>query len=342
MLIHGPFWVHLCDLPRKYYTLKIGDKLGSLLGQVVLTTICEDIASHRLFLRIRVILNAARPLITEVGALHNSFHIQTLIRYENIPLLCFTCGLLGHDKKYCPKKLHPSTSTVKFGPELRARRGWRQVDEITLRPLLHQPLESLWEPYNSCMNQFEMPAEESNPLSAFINDPVIMHEPFFQQSTPMSIKQELQITSVEAVAFFQNTGPPTVPPQLFDMQPRPQGIVIREPTEEEDFLEQNSPDSVLFKTLEAVMYELSQHHASSDEIMAEQCVIEAESLKMGNNQNPEGRVMKAATSEAAEHGTKPRTRKRQGSNRKEDGSKKQMTEEKKVEAASLEWLPYDK
>ncbi|CAN0905092.1 hypothetical protein LINGRAHAP2_LOCUS23471, partial [Linum grandiflorum] len=174
-------------------------------------------ASHRLFLRIRVILNAARPLITEVGAVHNSFHIQTTICYENIPLLCFTCGLLGHDKKHCPRKLFSSSSTPKFGPELRARRGWRQVDEISLRPLPHQPPESFWEPLNSRMNHFEIPAEEANPLSAFINDPVIMHEPFFQQSHPMSIKQELQITSVEAVAFFQNTGPPTVPPQLFDM-----------------------------------------------------------------------------------------------------------------------------
>ncbi|CAN0899389.1 hypothetical protein LINGRAHAP2_LOCUS20244 [Linum grandiflorum] len=128
------------------------------------------------------------------------------------------------------------------------------------------------------------------------------------------------------------------------MQPRPQGIVIREPPEEEDFLEQNSPDSVLYKTPEVVMHELSQQHDPSDEIMAEQCAIEAdllaqrlkdaadtlaqaskaipESLKMGNNQSPEGSVMKDAISEVTEKTTKPRTRKRQGLNRKEDGSKK--------------------
>ncbi|CAN0875960.1 hypothetical protein LINGRAHAP2_LOCUS11018, partial [Linum grandiflorum] len=43
------------------------------------------------------------------------------------------------------------------------------------------------------------------------------------------------------------TGPPTVPPQMFDMIPRPQGIFIREPTQEDEYLEQQSPDSVLFK-----------------------------------------------------------------------------------------------
>ncbi|CAN0838223.1 hypothetical protein LINGRAHAP2_LOCUS2039 [Linum grandiflorum] len=174
-LIHVPFWIHLCDLPRKYCTIKIGDKLGSLLGQVILTTICEDIASHRLFLRIKVVLNAARPLTTEIRASHNDYPIQSSVRYENIPLLCFTCGLLGHDKKHCPRKLQPSSSVSRFGPELRARRGWKQVDEITLRPLPHQPPESLWESYNSRLNQFQVPTEDVNPLSAFINDPVLIY-----------------------------------------------------------------------------------------------------------------------------------------------------------------------
>ncbi|CAN0881569.1 hypothetical protein LINGRAHAP2_LOCUS14315 [Linum grandiflorum] len=350
-LIHVPFWIHLCDLPRKYCTIKIGDKLGSLLGQVILTTICEDIASHRLFLRIKVVLNAARPLTTKIRASHNGYPIQSSVRYENIPLLCITCGLLGHDKKHCPRKLQPSSSVSHFSPELRARRGWKQVDEITLRPLPHQPPESLWEPYNSRLNQFQVPAEDVNPLSAFINDPVLMHEPFFQQSPSASSKQEIQITSVEAVAFFQNSGiippllfsfakfksehwltrilnlslnynsnrlhvqtsgypccnhcfknkklrlnhiginvlvkypsaifvmhfsgPPTVPPQMFDMIPRPQGIVIREPTQEDEYLEQQSPDSVLFKDPSTVLQELTGTSLSQDEIMEEQCAIEA-------------------------------------------------------------------
>ncbi|CAN1239444.1 hypothetical protein LINGRAPRIM_LOCUS2362 [Linum grandiflorum] len=344
-LIHVPFWIHLCDLPRKYCTIKIGDKLGSLLGQVILTTICEDIASHRLFLRIKVVLNAARPLTTEIRASHNGYPIQSSVRYENIPLLCFTCGLLGHDKKHCPRKLQPSSSVSRFGPELQARRGWKQVDEITLRPLPHQPPESLWEPFNSRLNQFQVPAEDVNPLSAFINDPVLMHEPFFQQSPSASSKQEIHITSVEAVAFFQNSGiippplsffakfkseywlsripnlslksnsnrlrvknieypwrkhcvknkklrlnhnrinvlvkypsatlvmafsgPPTVPPQMFDMIPRPQGIVIREPNQEDEYLEQQSPDSVLFKDPSTVLQELTGTSLSQDEIMEE-------------------------------------------------------------------------
>ncbi|CAN0843306.1 hypothetical protein LINGRAHAP2_LOCUS3809, partial [Linum grandiflorum] len=454
---HVPFWIHLCDLPRKYCTIKIGDKLGSLLGQVILTTICEDIASHRLFLRIKVVLNAARPLTTEIRASHNDYPIQSSVRYENIPLLCFTCGLLGHDKKHCPRKLQPSSSVSRFGPELRARRGWKQVDEITLRRLPHQPPESLWEPYYSRLNQFQVPAEDVNPLSAFINDPVLMHEPFFQQSPSASSKQDIQITSVEAVAFFQNSGmtpsflsslanfkseqwlprilnlslnynyyclryqtdrypwckhwlkvqnfritllgikvlvnypsaifvmnfsgPPTVPPQMFDMIPRPQGIVIREPTQEDEYLEQQSPDSVLFKDPSAVLQELTGNSLSQDEIMEEQCAIEAdllaqklndpshtlalaskmvpESCKRGPvastirsqegepSSEPSPQAMDLSSGKSPEENrsdqnTKPQTRKRQNASKKEEASKKQQLEAKKVEAASLNWLHPDK
>ncbi|CAN0837764.1 hypothetical protein LINGRAHAP2_LOCUS1894 [Linum grandiflorum] len=456
-LIHVPFWIHLCDLPRKYCTIKIGDKLGSLLGQVILTTICEDIASHRLFLRIKVVLNAARPLTMEIRAAHNDYPIQSSVRYENIPLLCFTCGLLGHDKKHCPRKLQPSSSVSRFGPELRARRGWKQVDEITLRPLPHQPPESLWEPYYSRINQFQVPAEDVNPLSAFINDPVLMHEPFFQQSPSVSSKQDIQITSVEAVAFFQNSGmtpsclsslatfkseqwlsrlltlsidynynclryqhnrypwckhwlkvqtyritllgfkflvnypsaifvmnvsgPPTMPPQMFDMIPRPQGIVIREPTQEDEYLEQQSPDSVLFKDPSAVLQELTGNSLSQDEIMEEQCAIEAdllaqklndpshtlalaskmvpESCKRGpdtsTDKGQEGEPSAEPTPHAmdlssgkspeeirSDQSTKPRTRKRPNVSKKEAASKKQQLEAKTVEAASLNWLHPDK
>ncbi|CAN0847580.1 hypothetical protein LINGRAHAP2_LOCUS5048, partial [Linum grandiflorum] len=58
------------------------------------------------------------------------------------------------------------------------------------------------------------------------------------------------------------TGPPTVPPQMFDMIPRPQGIVIREPTQDDEYLEQQSPDSVLFKDPSAVLQELTGNSLS--------------------------------------------------------------------------------
>ncbi|CAN0847541.1 hypothetical protein LINGRAHAP2_LOCUS5032, partial [Linum grandiflorum] len=87
---------------------------------------------------------------------------------------------------------------------------------------------------------------------------------------------------------------------------------------------------------------LAQRLKDAADTLAQASKAIPESLKMGNNQNHEGSVLKDAISEAAQKTTKTRTRKRPGLTRKEHGSKKQMTEERKVEAASLEWLPNDK
>ncbi|CAN0893305.1 hypothetical protein LINGRAPRIM_LOCUS2674 [Linum grandiflorum] len=79
------------------------------------------------------------------------------------------------------------------------------------------------------------------------------------------------------------SGPPSVPPQMFDMLPRPQGIVIREPNQEEDYLEQHSPDSVLFKDPSIVLQELTGTSLSQDELIEEQCAIEADLLSQKLN-----------------------------------------------------------
>ncbi|CAN0858462.1 hypothetical protein LINGRAHAP2_LOCUS7263 [Linum grandiflorum] len=127
----------------------------------------------------------------------------------------------------------------------------------------------------------------------------------------------------------------SVPPQLFDMNPRPQGIVIREPVEEEDYLEQSSPDTVLFKTPETVMLELGDQKTSIDEIMAEQCAIEAdllaqnlkeaadslaqasnavpEAYKIRNPQSAEEMITPTDSLQVNEPETKSKGRKRQGS-----------------------------
>ncbi|CAN0838163.1 hypothetical protein LINGRAHAP2_LOCUS2012 [Linum grandiflorum] len=177
------------------------------------------------------------------------------------------------------------------------------------------------------------------------------------------------------------TGPPSVTPQMFDMIPRPQGIVIRERNQDDDYLEQHSPDSVLFKDPSTVLQELTGTSLSQDEIMEEQCAIEADLLSQKLNDpshtlalasqlvpdsfklgpaissdkskevvpsfEPSPQIMdtnigKNLEENPPDQSTKPKTRKRQGASKKEESNKKQQLEAKKVEAASLKWLHPDK
>ncbi|CAN0860998.1 hypothetical protein LINGRAHAP2_LOCUS8091 [Linum grandiflorum] len=124
-----------------------------------------------------------------------------MLRYEKIPLMCFICGLLGHDKAHCPRKFQPSFSNLRFRPELQARRGRMQVDEIFLRRVPIQLPESYWNSFGARFNHYKISTEEEKFSTNIINDSVIVHEPFFQQQQ-LTTKQELHLIRVETVAFF--------------------------------------------------------------------------------------------------------------------------------------------
>ncbi|CAN0913316.1 hypothetical protein LINGRAHAP2_LOCUS27848, partial [Linum grandiflorum] len=58
-------------------------------------------------------------------------------------------------------------------------------------------------------------------------------------------------------------------PKLFDMRNRPDGIVIREPMDMDDYLEHNSPDSPLLTSTEAVLKELQSQDLDLETLMDE-------------------------------------------------------------------------
>ncbi|CAN0916166.1 hypothetical protein LINGRAHAP2_LOCUS29566 [Linum grandiflorum] len=356
MLIHAPYWIHIWDLPREYCTKKIGDKLGGQIGHVLTTFICEDIASHKLFIRVRVVINVARPLLTEVTASHNKIPFTATLRYENIPLLCFICGLLGHDKAHCPRKLYPSPSTSRFGPELRARRGWRQVDEVTLKPVPVQPPESFWDSFGTRFNHFEVPVDDSNQFTNYLNDPVLIHEPFFQQGQDFPVKQELQLSTVEAITFFQNSDDNSSSGIFQKHRP----LRISEPSPSTMIPVCPSPDSVL-KCPAEVLSDLTEDEDFRQNIIEEQKAIEAD-LAMQKLSPTVITLMKVSQSVADELKTgvdvirlviqeetrmesinhpsrSPTTRKRtRDTTQDPKGKKKQHSDEEMVEAASQKWL----
>ncbi|CAN0918169.1 hypothetical protein LINGRAHAP2_LOCUS30713, partial [Linum grandiflorum] len=65
-------------------------------------------------------------------------------------------------------------------------------------------------------------------------------------------------------------------------------------------------------------------------------------FKIGSSRASKERTMITDSPQVIEPEAKSKSRKRQGSARKENANKKQSTDAKKVEAASLKWLPNDK
>ncbi|CAN0858556.1 hypothetical protein LINGRAHAP2_LOCUS7317 [Linum grandiflorum] len=223
---------------------------------------------------------------------------------------------------YLLKKLEPIKDSLPLEAE--------DVDDVFDETFLPLPIPSTRE-----IKQSQMSDETEQ----------IKFNPMFEANEEFQGKIKLFDTPVvHHCRLIRLPGPPTIPPQLFDMTPRPQGIVIREPADEEDFLDNSSPDTVLFKTPEIVMQELFGNQVSSDELMAEQCAIEAdlmvrklkdatdtlaqaslsvsEVLKIGTAQTVDEVCVKTDCPQATKQESKPRSRKRQGFARKEDASKK--------------------
>ncbi|CAN0872931.1 hypothetical protein LINGRAHAP2_LOCUS10234 [Linum grandiflorum] len=183
----------------------------------------------------------------------------------------------------------------------------------------------------------------------------------YEQDTILN-KQELQITSVEAVAFFQNSDSI---PKLFDMRNRSDGIVICDSMDMEDYLEPNSPYSPLLKSTEIVLQELESQDLDPEALMDEQRAIEAD-LQAQQLIDPATRLLQASNAipedlksglplgdtiipmltdkgkQPVAQEPKTRARKRQASLTKQESRKKQHSEEARVEAASPKWLPADK
>ena len=90
-------WIHLENLPIEYYNpdfLKhLGHKLGKLLKVIAITS--ATIRGR--YARLCVQINTANPLPKRVklGAFWQN------IVYENLPLLCYQCGQLGHRELHC-------------------------------------------------------------------------------------------------------------------------------------------------------------------------------------------------------------------------------------------------
>ncbi|XP_021729763.1 uncharacterized protein LOC110696718 [Chenopodium quinoa] len=126
-----PFWIRLYNLPldcRSNRDVKtIAEKVGYVLE------VEDDLLGWDRSRRARILLDTTKP-IRRIQKIRNKEGIDTYVqfKYERLPNLCFSCGILGHTEKDCPNEEGDEEGEGKqWGMWLRAspRKGLSQKKE---------------------------------------------------------------------------------------------------------------------------------------------------------------------------------------------------------------------
>lgn len=99
-----PLWIQLWGLPVHCKTATMGKALGSQLGEVLDSAVYE-LSDKATFVKIKVLFEVCNPIRAGMY-IGNEVDGVTWIdfRFENLPMFCFHCGLVGHIEENCLDK----------------------------------------------------------------------------------------------------------------------------------------------------------------------------------------------------------------------------------------------
>ncbi|KAL8498996.1 hypothetical protein ACS0TY_022090 [Phlomoides rotata] len=97
---HASFWARLYDVP---FSCMNERSLSLLIKQIgILESV--DISGEDLigkFIRFKVSLNITKPLLRGITIQVKGKHLWLPLKYEWLPIYCFSCGTIGHDHNNC-------------------------------------------------------------------------------------------------------------------------------------------------------------------------------------------------------------------------------------------------
>lgn len=95
------FWVKVHDLPIRFRTRRIAEKLCEVIGTVTVVTDEAETKGEN-FMRVRVTLDISQPLCRgRVIMLDSGKEMWVSFKYERLPSLCYWCGCVTHDDRDC-------------------------------------------------------------------------------------------------------------------------------------------------------------------------------------------------------------------------------------------------
>jgi hypothetical protein len=99
-----PVWVRILNLGYELMHEDRAKPLAALLGVVERLDVDENGRAWGSFLRARVTIDASEPFMRCVSTFSKKRNMAMHydVMYENLPIYCFSCGMLGHSSLLCP------------------------------------------------------------------------------------------------------------------------------------------------------------------------------------------------------------------------------------------------
>ncbi|KAH7838452.1 hypothetical protein Vadar_026558 [Vaccinium darrowii] len=124
-------WVQIWGLPVGFISSIIGETIGNKIGEVLAVDNKAIAADRGKFIRIRVRLSLDKPLKRGSNiVLGKGSRYWLDYKYERLNLVCFYCGLIGHEFNGCSSKTTDERAERarpnKFGEEIKAGIGVRR------------------------------------------------------------------------------------------------------------------------------------------------------------------------------------------------------------------------
>ena len=132
LFLEMPIWIQLRGLPFEWCSVPVLTKLGDKIGRVldVKPGYCGKHANN--ISRIRVCLSLSKPILPGLWASRKGKDPLWLnFKYERLPHLCYSCGIISHETKFCSKAdLALDSSLNPFGDWLRVDSNLKTPESV--------------------------------------------------------------------------------------------------------------------------------------------------------------------------------------------------------------------
>ncbi|KAK9926534.1 hypothetical protein M0R45_023760 [Rubus argutus] len=109
--VKATYWVQAHGIPGNQISISNGRKLGSLIG-FILEVEDPSVVGNRGFLRVRIDLDARKPLPTGCRLPSSTITRKIRFQYENLKNFCYHCGRLGHMEIACRYPVNPLLASL--------------------------------------------------------------------------------------------------------------------------------------------------------------------------------------------------------------------------------------